>query len=131
MPVNSNGEVQSGVTRQTRVRAAGQRAAMSANGVATGTSAFPTSWPSTESRRPPGAPLPAAGSGLPDLASPHRAPSACGLIPQSPTHDAPGSSAISASPVRNAFGGQVIGSTARLRRPTSESASPVNSITYG
>ena len=36
-----------------------------------------------------------------------------GVSPQLPANDSPGSSRISASPVRNAFGGQVIGSTAR------------------
>ena len=50
---------------------------------------------------------------------------ACGLrydaalpraIPHVPVNEAPGSRRIRASPVRNAFGGQVMGSTARLRR---------------
>jgi hypothetical protein len=42
--------------------------------------------------------------------------------------DSPGSSRISDSPVRNAFGGQVIGSTAMLRLATSGSGSPVNTM---
>ena len=41
-------------------------------------------------------------------------------------NESPGSRRISASPLRNAFGGHVIGSTARLRRSTSGSGSPVN-----
>ena len=45
-------------------------------------------------------------------------------------NEPPGSSRITASPVRNAFGGQVMGSTARLRRLTSGSGSPVKSIRY-
>ena len=52
-----------------------------------------------------------------------------GVIPHVLVNEPPGSSRISASPLRNAFGGQVIGSTARLRRSTSGSGSPVNSIT--
>ena len=51
-----------------------------------------------------------------------------GAIPQELVNEAPGSRRISASPLRNAFGGQVIGSTARLRRLTSGSGSPVKSI---
>ena len=43
--------------------------------------------------------------------------------------DAPGSRTVTPSPVRNAFGGHVIGSTAMLRRATSGSWSPVNTIT--
>ena len=53
-----------------------------------------------------------------------------GVSPQLPAKESPGSSRISASPVRNAFGGQVIGSTARLRRFTSGSGSPVKTIRY-
>ena len=53
-----------------------------------------------------------------------------GVIPHVLVNEPPGSSRITASPVRNAFGGQVIGSTARLRRLTSGSGSPVKSITY-
>ena len=41
---------------------------------------------------------------------------------------APGSSRISESPVRNAFGGHVIGSTAMLRRSTSGERSPVKTM---
>ena len=52
-----------------------------------------------------------------------------GVIPHVLVNEWPGSSRISASPLRNAFGGQVIGSTAMLRRSTSGSGSPVNSIT--
>jgi hypothetical protein len=52
-----------------------------------------------------------------------------GVIPHVLVNERPGSSRISASPLRNAFGGQVIGSTARLRRSTSGRGSPVNSIT--
>jgi hypothetical protein len=44
--------------------------------------------------------------------------------------EAPASSLTSESPVLNAFGGHVIGSTARLRRFTSGSGSPVNTIRY-
>ena len=51
-----------------------------------------------------------------------------GVIPQAEVVDSPGSRRINESPVRNAFGGQVIGSTARLRRFTSGRVSPVNSI---
>ena len=51
------------------------------------------------------------------------------MIPHVLVNERPGSSRITASPVRNAFGGQVIGSTARLRLSTSGSGSPVNSIT--
>ena len=53
-----------------------------------------------------------------------------GSRPQVPVKDSPGSSTIRSSPVRKAFGGQVIGSTARLRRSTSGSGSPVKSIRY-
>ena len=52
-----------------------------------------------------------------------------GVIPHVLVNERPGSSRISASPLRNAFGGQVIGSTAMLRLSTSGSGSPVNSIT--
>ena len=48
--------------------------------------------------------------------------------PQVPVNEEPGSSRIRASPVRNAFGGQVMGSTARLRRCTLGSGSPLKSI---
>ena len=51
-----------------------------------------------------------------------------GAIPQAPVADSPGSSRINDSPLRNAFGGQLIGSTARLRRFTSGRVSPVKSI---
>jgi hypothetical protein len=53
------------------------------------------------------------------------------LMPHAPVNEEPGSSRIRASPVRNAFGGHVIGSTARQRRLTSGSGSPVKSIKYG
>ena len=53
-----------------------------------------------------------------------------GAMPHTPTWDAPGSRMISDSPLESALGGQVIGSTARLRRATS-GRSPVNTITYG
>ena len=53
-----------------------------------------------------------------------------GESPHVLVNEPPGSSRITASPVRNAFGGQVMGSTARLRRLTSGSGSPVNSIRY-
>jgi hypothetical protein len=49
-------------------------------------------------------------------------------MPHVPMNEEPGFSLIRASPVRNAFGGQVIGSTARLRRRTSGSGSPLKSI---
>ena len=52
-------------------------------------------------------------------------------IPHSAVNAAPGSSVITDSPLRNAFGGQVIGSTAMLRRATSGSGSPLKTITYG
>ena len=42
-----------------------------------------------------------------------------GVIPQVPVNGFPGSRWIRASPDRNALGGHVIGSTARLRRSTS------------
>ena len=54
-----------------------------------------------------------------------------GAIPHVLVNEPPGSRRISDSPVRNAFGGHVIGSTARLRRSTSGSGSPVKSIRYG
>jgi hypothetical protein len=49
-------------------------------------------------------------------------------MPHLPVNEEPGSSRMRFSLVRNAFGGQVIGSTARLRRRTLGSGSPVNSI---
>src|SRR5262245_44300193 len=49
-------------------------------------------------------------------------------MPQVLMTSEPGSSLIRPTPVRNAFGGQVIGSTARLRRRTSGRWSPVKSI---
>jgi hypothetical protein len=52
-------------------------------------------------------------------------------MPHVLVNEEPGSSRIRASPVRNAFGGQVIGSTARLRRLTLGSGSPLKSIKYG
>lgn len=51
-----------------------------------------------------------------------------GAMPHVLVNEEPGSSLIRASPVRNAFGGQVMGSTARLRRWTSGSGSPLKSI---
>ena len=51
-------------------------------------------------------------------------------MPHVLVNEPPGSSRITASPLRNAFGGQVMGSTARLRRLTSGSGSPVKSIRY-
>src|SRR5262245_40444238 len=48
-------------------------------------------------------------------------------MPHVPVNEEPGFSLIRDSPIRNAFGGQVIGSTARLRRPTSGSESPLKS----
>ena len=52
-----------------------------------------------------------------------------GAMPHVLVNEPPGSSLIRASPVRKAFGGQVMGSTARLRRRrTSGSVSPVKSI---
>jgi hypothetical protein len=54
-----------------------------------------------------------------------------GLMPQLLVNDRPGSRRMRSCPVRNAFGGQVMGSTARLRRSTSGRTSPVNSIRYG
>ena len=51
-----------------------------------------------------------------------------GAIPHVLVNESPGSRRISDSPLRNAFGGHVIGSTARLRRSTSGSGSPVKSI---
>src|SRR5262249_22305789 len=49
-------------------------------------------------------------------------------MPHVPVNDEPGFSLIRASPVRNAFGGQVIGSTARLRRRTLGSGWPLKGI---
>ena len=51
-----------------------------------------------------------------------------GVSPHPLVNDSPGSCRISASPVRNAFGGQVIGSTARRAGSTSGSGSPVKTI---
>ena len=54
-----------------------------------------------------------------------------GVMPHVLVSEPPGSSLIRASPVRKAFGGQVMGSTARLRRRrASGSVSPVKSIEY-
>ena len=66
-------------------------------------------------------------AGLPPLA--HGPVRPLTVIPQALVNEAPGSSATSASPLRNALGGQVIGSTARLRRATSGSGSPVKTMT--
>ena len=52
-------------------------------------------------------------------------------MPQALVNEVPGSRRIRWSPVRKAFGGQVIGSTARLRLATSGSGSPVKTIRYG
>src|SRR5215472_673501 len=49
-------------------------------------------------------------------------------MPHVPVNEEPGFSLIRASPVRNAFGGQVIGSTARLRRPMSGSGSKTHGL---
>jgi hypothetical protein len=49
-------------------------------------------------------------------------------MPHVPVQEQPGSNLIKESPVRNAFGGHVIGSTARLRRLTLGSGSPLKSI---
>jgi hypothetical protein len=49
-------------------------------------------------------------------------------MPHVPVHELPDSSMIKEDPVRNAFGGQVIGSTARLRRLTLARESPLKSI---
>ena len=54
-----------------------------------------------------------------------------GRMPHLPVNDWPGSRRIRSFPVWNAFGGQVMGSTARLRRSMSGSGSPVNSMRYG
>ena len=54
---------------------------------------------------------------------------ATGVMPHVLVKDWPGSSRMTASPVLNAFGGHVIGSTAMLRLLTSGSGSPVKSIT--
>jgi hypothetical protein len=53
-----------------------------------------------------------------------------GAMPHAPVVESPGSRRITASPLRKAFGGHVIGSTAKLRRATSGRESPVNSIRY-
>jgi hypothetical protein len=53
------------------------------------------------------------------------------VMPQVPDVDSPGASEMTAVLVRKAFGGQVIGSTARARRATSGSGSPVKSMRYG
>ena len=52
-------------------------------------------------------------------------------MPQALVNDSPGAKETNASRVWNAFGGQVMGSIARLRLATSGSGSPVNSIRYG
>ena len=46
-------------------------------------------------------------------------------MPQVPVTDSPGDSRRTASPVANALGGQVIGSTARPRRRSRAFPSPV------
>ncbi len=53
-----------------------------------------------------------------------------GRIPHCALHSCPGCRSITSLPVRSAFGGQVIGSmaTARRRRDTSGSVSPVYTI---
>ena len=51
-----------------------------------------------------------------------------GTMPQRLVVDSPGSSPTRPSPLRKAFGAQVMGSTAILPRATSGSGSPVNSI---
>src|SRR5207247_10482088 len=51
-----------------------------------------------------------------------------GAMPQEPVKGSPGSRSTSASRVWKAFGGHVIGSTARLRRATSGRGSPVESM---
>ena len=53
-----------------------------------------------------------------------------GVIPQLPVVDSPGASRSTDSPVANAFGGQVIGSTASPSRRRSGSTSPVNSCRW-
>ena len=63
-----------------------------------------------------------------ELISDQRARVCQPAMPHVLVNDEPGSSEIRASPVRNAFGGQVIGSTARLRRWTPGSWSPLNSM---
>src|SRR4029453_12276287 len=52
-----------------------------------------------------------------------------GWIPHVAVADSPGSSTSRPSPERNAFGAQVIGSTARLRRSTSGRGSPAKTCT--
>jgi hypothetical protein len=49
-------------------------------------------------------------------------------MPHILVHERPGSNRIRAIPVRNAFGGQVIGSTARLRRLTLGNGSPLKTM---
>jgi hypothetical protein len=51
------------------------------------------------------------------------------VMPQVLVKDDPGSREINDSPVRKAFGGHVICSTATLRRATSGRGSPVKTIT--
>jgi hypothetical protein len=50
------------------------------------------------------------------------------VMPHVLVNETPGSSRTRASPVRNAFGGQVIGSTARLRRLKFGMESPLKII---
>src|SRR6516165_2036641 len=52
-------------------------------------------------------------------------------IPHVLVNEEPGSSRIRAPPVRNAFGGHVIGSTARLRRLKFGRESPLKIMKYG
>ena len=54
-----------------------------------------------------------------------------GSIPHVLVINSPGWRWINDSPVRNALGGQVIGSTAMLRLATSGSGSPVKTMRYG
>ena len=72
--------------------------------------------------RPAAAPPPRAGGGR----SPHDG--IVGVIPHVLVNELPGSRWMSDSPLWKASGGHVIGSTARLRRSTSGSGSPVKSI---
>jgi hypothetical protein len=54
-----------------------------------------------------------------------------GAIPHVLVNEEPGSSRMRTSPLRNAFGGHVIGSTARLRRLKFGRESPLKIMKYG
>ena len=94
----------------------------------------------TRSRRPEGSPSRTRGctspTSSPSERSPRRRPerhaAVRGVMPHAAACVSPGSSTTSPSPLAKAFGAQLIGSTAMLRRRSaSGSASPVKTIRYG